>query len=77
MFWSTNPQGNLHASTLYDYLNLNDQAHSRMGLQPTGPIETTMCDYETIESVNSELYHNLRELVKTPFFKYFQVRRLS
>lgn len=48
-----------------------------MGLQPTGPIETTMCDYETIESVNSELYHNLRELVKTPFFKYFQVRRLS
>jgi ERO1-like protein beta len=46
-------------------------------LQPTGPIETTMCDYETIESVNSELYHNLHELVKTPFFKYFQVRRLS
>jgi hypothetical protein len=47
-----------------------------MVLQPTGPIETTMCDYETIESVNNELYHNLRDLVNTPFFKYFQVRRL-
>jgi ERO1-like protein beta len=33
-----------------------------------------MCDYETIESVNEELYHNLHELVNTPFFKYFQVR---
>jgi hypothetical protein len=44
------------------------------GLQPTGPIETTLCDYETIESVNKDLYYNLNELVKTPFFKYFQVR---
>ena len=39
----------------------------------TGPIETTLCDYETIESVNPELFANLKELVKTPFFKYFQV----
>ncbi|KAF9010509.1 endoplasmic oxidoreductin-1 [Cyathus striatus] len=38
----------------------------------TGPIETTMCDYETIESVNEELFNNLSELVHTPFFKYFQ-----
>ncbi|KAF9469905.1 endoplasmic reticulum Oxidoreductin 1-domain-containing protein, partial [Collybia nuda] len=40
---------------------------------PTGPIETTMCDYETVESVNEELYNNLSELVRLPFFKYFQV----
>ncbi|KAG2078917.1 endoplasmic oxidoreductin [Suillus decipiens] len=39
----------------------------------TGPIETTLCDYETIESVNGELYGTLGELVQTPFFKYFQV----
>ncbi|KAH7888535.1 hypothetical protein F5I97DRAFT_710907 [Phlebopus sp. FC_14] len=39
----------------------------------TGPIETTMCDYETIESVNEELYENLHDLVQTPFFRYFQV----
>ncbi|KAG1716419.1 hypothetical protein ID866_771, partial [Astraeus odoratus] len=39
----------------------------------TGPIETTLCDYETIESVNEELYTNLHDLVQTPFFRYFQV----
>ncbi|KAG5648616.1 hypothetical protein DXG03_003227 [Asterophora parasitica] len=41
--------------------------------QPTGPIETTTCDYETVESVNKELFSNLSELVNMPFFKYFQV----
>lgn len=40
--------------------------------QTTGPIETTLCDYETIESVNEELYRNLHDLVQTPFFRYFQ-----
>ncbi|KAI0051924.1 endoplasmic oxidoreductin [Auriscalpium vulgare] len=39
---------------------------------PTGPIETTMCDYETIESVNDDLYAQLHDLVATPFFKYFR-----
>ncbi|KAJ2922727.1 hypothetical protein H1R20_g14365, partial [Candolleomyces eurysporus] len=38
----------------------------------TGPIETTLCDFETIESVNDELFNNLSDLVKTPFFRYFQ-----
>ena len=42
--------------------------------QHTGPIETTLCDYETIESVNYVLYNQLHELVQTPFFKYFRVR---
>ncbi|KAJ3880501.1 hypothetical protein F5051DRAFT_399555 [Lentinula edodes] len=41
--------------------------------KPTGPIDTTMCDYETVESVNGDLFSNIHELVKTPFFKYFQV----
>jgi len=40
----------------------------------TGPIETTLCDYETIESVNNVLYNQLHELVQMPFFKYFRVR---
>lgn len=42
--------------------------------QPTGPIETTSCDYESLESVNNDLFNNMDELVRTPFFKYFQVR---
>lgn len=41
--------------------------------QPTGPIETTLCDYETVESVNNVLYNQLHELVQTSFFKYFRV----
>ncbi|KAJ7772583.1 hypothetical protein DFH07DRAFT_802407 [Mycena maculata] len=40
---------------------------------PTGPIDATLCDYETVESVNDRLYANLHELVQMPFFKYFQV----
>jgi hypothetical protein len=48
-------------------------AHANF-LQPTGPIETTLCDYETVESVNEELYNNLSELVRLPFFRYFRVR---
>ncbi|CAK5265701.1 unnamed protein product [Mycena citricolor] len=39
---------------------------------PTGPIDTTYCDFETVESVNEQLFDNLHELVATPFFKYFQ-----
>ena len=44
-------------------------------VQPTGPIEATLCDYETIESVNGELFDQLHTLVQTPFFKYFRVSR--
>ncbi|KAI0630347.1 endoplasmic oxidoreductin [Trametes polyzona] len=40
---------------------------------PTGPIETTQCDYETIESVTDDLYNELHALVETPFFKFFRV----
>ena len=49
------------------------QIYHSIRFQTIGPIETTMCDYETIESVNEELYANLHELVQTPFFRYFQV----
>lgn len=35
-----------------------------------------MCDYETIESVNDELFGNMSELVNMPFFRYFQVYHL-
>jgi hypothetical protein len=41
--------------------------------QTTGPIETTLCDYETLESVNGHLFNSLHELVGLPFFRYFQV----
>ncbi|THG96924.1 hypothetical protein EW145_g7695 [Phellinidium pouzarii] len=40
---------------------------------PTGPIEMTQCDFETVESVTDELYNNLHDLTSTPFFRYFRV----
>ncbi|RPD74320.1 endoplasmic oxidoreductin [Lentinus tigrinus ALCF2SS1-7] len=40
---------------------------------PTGPIETTQCDFESVESVTNDLYNELHSLVETPFFKYFRL----
>lgn len=71
-------------SFLSDALVRKDQVQNVLEHQPakepscqnavlTGPIETTRCDYETIESVNDELFSNLSDLVRMPFFRYFQV----
>ncbi|KAG8710877.1 hypothetical protein FRC09_020894, partial [Ceratobasidium sp. 395] len=40
--------------------------------KPTGPIETTLCDFETVEGMNERLFGQLADLVTTPFFKYFK-----
>ncbi|KAG9096668.1 hypothetical protein FRC06_008438 [Ceratobasidium sp. 370] len=40
--------------------------------KPTGPIETTLCDFETVEGMNNRLFGQLADLVTTPFFKYFR-----
>lgn len=40
---------------------------------PLGPIETTLCNYETVESVNDDLFDQLHQLVATPFFRYYKV----
>ncbi|KAF8502247.1 endoplasmic oxidoreductin, partial [Russula emetica] len=71
------------ASFLSDTLVRKDQVQHVLEHEPaqsascqnthTGPIDTTLCDYETIESVNHVLYNQLHELVQTPFFKYFRV----
>ncbi|KAF8070640.1 hypothetical protein FPV67DRAFT_1488144 [Lyophyllum atratum] len=59
---------------IHDVLDHHPVKHTECkNYQPTGPIETTMCDYETVESVTEELYSNLSELVRLPFFRYFQV----
>ncbi|KAJ8424326.1 hypothetical protein Cgig2_003521 [Carnegiea gigantea] len=39
----------------------------------TGMVEDCCCDYETVNSLNSEVLHPLlQELVTTPFFRYFK-----
>lgn len=41
----------------------------------TGMVEDCCCDYETVNSLNSEVLHPLlQELVTTPFFRYFKVK---
>ncbi|KAG8911544.1 hypothetical protein FRC00_006288 [Tulasnella sp. 408] len=37
------------------------------------PIETTQCDYETLEGVIKPLHTSLHSLVRTPFFKYLKI----
>eukprot|EP00249_Psilotum_nudum_P018259 c26718_g1_i1 orf=619-1977(+) len=41
----------------------------------TGVIEDCCCDYETVNTLNRDvLYPLLKNLVKTPFFRYFKVK---
>ncbi|XP_019432365.1 PREDICTED: endoplasmic reticulum oxidoreductin-1-like [Lupinus angustifolius] len=41
----------------------------------TGIIEDCCCDFETVDSINGEVLHPLlKELVTTPFFRYFKVK---
>lgn len=41
--------------------------------QPSGPIESTHCLYETVESLNSQLFPSLHSLVDYPFFRHYKV----
>ncbi|OCF61821.1 endoplasmic oxidoreductin 1 [Kwoniella mangroviensis CBS 10435] len=40
---------------------------------PSGPIESTHCLYETVESLNKKLFPTIHELVSYPFFKHYKV----
>ncbi|KAJ3813980.1 endoplasmic reticulum Oxidoreductin 1-domain-containing protein [Lentinula aff. lateritia] len=43
------------------------------GDKPTGPIDATTCDYETVEGSNNQLHDSLQHLLRLPFFKYLQI----
>ncbi|KAF8520439.1 endoplasmic oxidoreductin [Hysterangium stoloniferum] len=55
-----------------DVLEYHPVQRAVCGSRPTGPIETTLCDYESVESVTHTLHGHLSELVRAPFFKYFR-----
>jgi hypothetical protein len=42
-------------------------------MQPTGQIQDACCDFETVESVNNQLYRSLHDIVATPYFRYHKV----
>ncbi|KAB5591061.1 Endoplasmic oxidoreductin 1 [Ceratobasidium theobromae] len=52
---------------------LGEKSPRRGGGTCHRPIETTLCDFETVEQVNDKLFGQLADLVTTPFFKYFKV----
>jgi hypothetical protein len=41
--------------------------------QPSGPIENTLCAYETIEDLNKRLYPELHGIVESSFFRHWKV----
>lgn len=41
--------------------------------RPTGQIEDASCDYETVETINSQFFDRLDTLRQTDFFKYYKV----
>lgn len=76
--WNMNPREPRHLVSIPRCAPYTQGARMCADLyQLTGPIETTSCDYEMIESVNEELFNNLSDLVKTPFFRYFQASHLA
>lgn len=47
--------------------------HCADALQPSGPIESTNCQYEFVENLNSELFPALHGLMEHPFFRFYKV----
>ncbi len=41
--------------------------------RPTGQIEDAACDYETVETINSQFFDRLDALRRTDFFKFYKV----
>lgn len=56
-----------------DTKQLPIEDHALCSSTPTGTIETTLCDYESVDTANDKLVLNLKELVQTPFFRYFRI----
>ncbi|KAJ4480148.1 endoplasmic oxidoreductin-1 [Lentinula aciculospora] len=73
--FSPSPQGSssLGAINLAQITFKEPLLSTNCGDKPTGPIDTTSCDYESIESANSELHDSLQHLLQLPFFKYLQI----
>ncbi|GAA5936422.1 ER oxidoreductin [Sporobolomyces koalae] len=57
---------------LQDVLS-SSKAADQQYCKPTGQIQDACCDFETIESVNRDLFDRLHGLVATPYFRYHKV----
>ncbi|GAA6009466.1 hypothetical protein JCM11491_003568 [Sporobolomyces phaffii] len=58
---------------LQDVLSSTSRSASQKLCKPTGQIQDACCDFETVESVNKELFDRLHDLVRKDYFRYHKV----
>ncbi|GAA5824471.1 hypothetical protein JCM11251_000437 [Rhodosporidiobolus azoricus] len=63
------------ASFLQDVLESTPgkKAAAQQYCKPSGQIQDACCDFETVESVNHDLFERVHQLVATPYFRYHKV----
>ncbi|GAA6018256.1 hypothetical protein JCM10207_002887 [Rhodosporidiobolus poonsookiae] len=61
------------ASFLQDVLESKTGGAGQQYCKPSGQIQDACCDFETVESVNHDLFSKVHELVATPYFRYHKV----
>ncbi|GAA6034544.1 hypothetical protein JCM8097_005385 [Rhodosporidiobolus ruineniae] len=61
------------ASFLQDVLESRPGAAAQQYCKPSGQIQDACCDFETVETVNHDLFERVHELVATPYFRYHKV----
>ncbi|KAL8280820.1 hypothetical protein RQP46_006824 [Phenoliferia psychrophenolica] len=52
---------------------LQSKSADQQYCKPTGLIQDACCDFETVESVNTDVFTSLHELVRTPYFRFHKV----
>ncbi|BGP33040.1 endoplasmic oxidoreductin-1 [Rhodotorula toruloides] len=71
----TSPSRSSNAEPRVGFLQdvLSSRTAGQNYCKPTGQIHDACCDYETVESVNEDLFGRLHELVAEPYFRYHKV----
>ncbi|GAA6058952.1 hypothetical protein JCM10212_002904 [Sporobolomyces blumeae] len=52
---------------------LSSKSADQKYCKPTGQIQDACCDFETVETVNQDLFDRLHDLVSTSYFRYHKV----
>jgi hypothetical protein len=72
MYWRVQAKG-IVAYVVYSARSSDKVLKGPVSSQPSGPIENTLCAYETIETLNKDLYPTLHDLVTSDFFRHYKV----
>ncbi|GAA5854771.1 hypothetical protein JCM5353_006492 [Sporobolomyces roseus] len=72
-FASTSSLDRSRTAFLQDVLSSSTKSAHQQYCKPTGQIQDACCDFETVESVNNDLFQGLHRLVSTDYFRYHKV----